>query len=131
VLLALVDALADGVVLAYSDGVIALANRRAEDMFGYSHCRPASAVADVLALAPRKRFAGHSKIPSSMAHLDTLAGRTAPLLTGVLVRDRGPGLPRSQPVAAARSTMGRVFPAVPNVLCHSGLRPLTCPGRPV
>jgi anti-anti-sigma factor len=37
VLLALVDALADGVVLTHGDGVIALANRRAEDMFGYSN----------------------------------------------------------------------------------------------
>jgi PAS domain S-box-containing protein len=37
VLLALVDALADGVVLVHSDGVIALANRRAEGMFGYSY----------------------------------------------------------------------------------------------
>jgi anti-anti-sigma factor len=37
VLLGLVDALADGVVLADGDGTIALANRRAEDMFGYAH----------------------------------------------------------------------------------------------
>jgi anti-anti-sigma factor len=32
---ALVDALTDGVVLTNEDGVVALANRRAEDMFGY------------------------------------------------------------------------------------------------
>ena len=37
VLWGLVDALADGVVLSNEDGVLVLANRRAEDMFG---CRP-------------------------------------------------------------------------------------------
>jgi PAS domain S-box-containing protein len=37
VLLGVVDALGDGVVLANSDGAIALANRRAEEMFGYAH----------------------------------------------------------------------------------------------
>ena len=37
VLLALVDALADGVILVHGDGTIALVNRRAEDIFGYSH----------------------------------------------------------------------------------------------
>ncbi len=37
VLLALVDALADGVVLADGDGTIALANLRVEEMFGYAH----------------------------------------------------------------------------------------------
>lgn len=36
VLVALVDALADGVMLAAADGTIALANRRAEVMFGYA-----------------------------------------------------------------------------------------------
>jgi PAS domain S-box-containing protein len=35
VLWGLVDALADGVVLSNEDGVLVLANRRAEDMFGY------------------------------------------------------------------------------------------------
>ena len=33
----LIDALADGIVLADEDGRIALANRRAAEMFGYSH----------------------------------------------------------------------------------------------
>jgi anti-anti-sigma factor len=42
VLLALVDALADGVILTLSDGVMVLANRRAEEMFGYSHGELAS-----------------------------------------------------------------------------------------
>ncbi len=37
VLLALVDALADGIVLTDDDGVVVLANRRAEEMFGYQH----------------------------------------------------------------------------------------------
>jgi len=35
VLWGLVDALADGVILSNEDGVLVLANRRAEDMFGY------------------------------------------------------------------------------------------------
>ncbi len=34
----LLDALADGIILVTSDGVLALANRRAEEMFGYQHC---------------------------------------------------------------------------------------------
>ncbi len=37
VLWSLVDALADGIALVTSDGVLALVNRRAEDMFGYPH----------------------------------------------------------------------------------------------
>ena len=37
VLWGLVDALADGVILSDEDGMLVLANRRAEDMFGYQH----------------------------------------------------------------------------------------------
>jgi anti-anti-sigma factor len=37
VLWGLIDALADGVVLTHDDGVMVLANRRAEEMFGYAH----------------------------------------------------------------------------------------------
>jgi PAS domain S-box-containing protein len=37
VLLGLLDALDDGVVLANHEGALVLANRRAEDMFGYAH----------------------------------------------------------------------------------------------
>jgi anti-anti-sigma factor len=37
VLWQLIDALADGMVLADGDGVLVLASRRAEDMFGYPH----------------------------------------------------------------------------------------------
>jgi anti-anti-sigma factor len=37
VLRRLIDALADGIVLADEDGRIVLANRRAEEMFGYAH----------------------------------------------------------------------------------------------
>jgi PAS domain S-box-containing protein len=37
VLLGLLDALQDGVVLANDEGALVLANRRAEDMFGYAH----------------------------------------------------------------------------------------------
>lgn len=33
----LLDALADGIILVTGDGVLALANRRAEEMFGYQH----------------------------------------------------------------------------------------------
>lgn len=33
----LIDALADGVILTHDDGVLVLANRRAEEMFGYAH----------------------------------------------------------------------------------------------
>jgi PAS domain S-box-containing protein len=37
VLLGLIEALADGILLVTGDGLLALVNRRAEDMFGYPH----------------------------------------------------------------------------------------------
>ena len=57
VLWGLVDALADGVVLSNEDGVLVLANRRAEDMFG---CRPGELIGQpVESLVPASLRTAH------------------------------------------------------------------------
>lgn len=67
-LLGLIDALADGVVLADDDGALVLVNRRLEDMFGYAHGelagRPVESLlpADLRA-AHRGHRAGYARAP--------------------------------------------------------------------
>jgi anti-anti-sigma factor len=78
----LVDALDDGVVLTDEDGVLVLANRRAEDMFGYRHGEligepVESLVPAGLRAAHISQRAGYAKEPVSrpMGPRARLAGR--------------------------------------------------------
>jgi anti-anti-sigma factor len=64
----LVDALTDGVVLAGGDGVLVLANRRAEQMFGYAHGEMAgrqveSLIPGHLRAAHQSQRAGYEREP--------------------------------------------------------------------
>jgi anti-anti-sigma factor len=52
VLWSLLDALTDGIVLVTSDGVISLANQRAEDIFGYQHGELVGLPVEALVPAP-------------------------------------------------------------------------------
>jgi anti-anti-sigma factor len=70
VLWKLVDALADGVALTDGDGMLALVNRRAEEMFGYEHAeligQPVESLipADLRA-AHRSHRAGYAQAPTA------------------------------------------------------------------
>jgi len=61
----LVDGLADGVVLADEDGVLVLANRRAEEMFGYGRGRLAGL--PVESLIPARLRGGHVRFRAGYA----------------------------------------------------------------
>jgi anti-anti-sigma factor len=61
----LVDGLADGVVLAEGDGVLLLANRRAEEMFGYAHGELAGR--RVESLIPARLRAAHVRFRAEYA----------------------------------------------------------------
>lgn len=70
VLWRMVDALADGVVLVDGEGVLVLANRRAEELFGYAHGeltgqRVESLVPARLRSAHESQRAGYAKEPSA------------------------------------------------------------------
>jgi anti-anti-sigma factor len=128
VLWGLVDALADGVVLSDDDGRVALANRRAEDMFGYRHGElvgqpveslvPAGARAAHIVqragytkepvarpMAARARLAGQRKDGStfparvSLSPVTTATGR----FTLAVIRDITEGRPRTDLAELARA----------------------------
>jgi PAS domain-containing protein len=97
VVLALVDALNDGVALADADGTIALANRRMEEIFGYGHgellgCPVESLIPADLRAAHRRHRVGYAQAP-----------RIRPMRAGA----RLVGLLRTEPRSRPRSASAR------------------------
>lgn len=109
VLLGLIDALADGVVLADDDGALVLVNRRLEGMFGYAHGELAgrhveSLLPSDLQAAHRGHRAGYARAPRAR-----LMGEGARL---VGVRKDGATLPVSVSLSPAPTATGHLVLAV-------------------
>ncbi len=120
VLWSLLDALADGIILVAGDGTLALASRRAEDIFGYPHGglagQPAEAlVPDVLREAHAAQRATYQQEPADrpMGTRGRLAG----------LRADGTTFPLQVSLSPVPTTTGRLTLAVVRDLTHPQPRP--------
>ena len=120
VLWSLLDALADGIILVTGDGTLALANRRAEDIFGYPHGglagQPAEAlVPDVLREAHAAQRAAYQQEPAErpMSTRGRLAG----------LRADGTTFPLQVSLSPVPTTTGQLTLAVVRDLTHPQPRP--------
>lgn len=115
VLWSLLDALADGIILVTGEGTMALANRRAEEMFGYPHGglagQPVEAlVPDVLREAHAARRSAYQQDPADrpMGTRGRLAG----------LRTDGATFPLQVSLSPVPTTTGQLTLAVIRDLTH-------------